>query len=534
MLLKWQDAKSWQATPAVLISHKLEVNSGDDSDTYKAVAKYRFKFNGKTYHNDQVSLSSMSDNIGSFHQDLNSKLYRIKLNGGQFTVWVNPDNPNESLINRDLRVGLLLFNGVFIVIFGIVGFGGILYGLFQSKKQTVLEVDPDQPWLSRSYWSSPTIEASGQSGLTFIAVFAGIWTTFSLMPLYVGIQDVLNGDLKGLIGCSFFSIGAFLFFIYWKMRRNLKTAKKMPLTLDPYPASIGGSFGGKIDIPASIPIATDNCKITISCTNYYRSGDDLEETIIWKRKTIPTFNQTSSGQQLSFHIELPEDLPVSMPDESRPYKKWKVEFSGADKNGKEIKCKYDNIPVFATAQKSSSISATDIRESKQATQRLFKKTAGEKLNFTYQNMTPELHYPMFRNSMIGGIFTIAGTVFIVAGLLIPDLVFKIVFPLLGGLAALGGLYGLLNSLSVRFANEGIYIKRTILGIPIAKKFIPSYSFENFSPKKSYNVSSGENQTQYYNITADNKDGKKIIVAEGFESLQEAETAIEILKEKLPY
>lgn len=534
MLYKWQQAKSWQATPAFLISHELKINSGDDTDTYKAVAKYRFKFNGKTYKSDQVSLSNMSDNIGSFHQDLNSKLYRIKLNRGEFTVWVNPDNPNESLINRDLRIGILLFNSAFIVIFGIIGFGGILYGLFQSKKQTVLDVNPDQPWLSRSYWSSPVIEAGGQDGIKFLAIFAAIWTTISLMPLYMGIQEITKGNLKGLIACLFFAIGLFLFYLCWTMRSKLKYSKQMPLTLDPYPASIGGSFGGKIDIPATLLLKPNSSEVLISCIRHYKSGDDLETDIVWKRKVVPTFDHTSTGQQAVFHVELPDDLPVSMPDESYPYKAWEIEFSGESKNGKSIKSSYENIPVFATAQQSKSISNIEIQESKQATQQQFEKSANEKLNFTYQNMTPELHYPMFRNPFIGGMFTIIGTIFTVVGLLIPDMVFKIIFPLLGGLAALGGLYGLLNSLTIRFANEGIYTKRRLLGVPVSKKFIPSYSFSNFSPKKSYSVTSGNDRTQYYNITADRRDGKKVVVAEGFESLQEAEIAIEILKQKLPY
>lgn len=55
-LNEWQAMKSWPAVDAYLLAASLDINRGDDSDTYEALAHYRYDFNGTTYENDRVGI----------------------------------------------------------------------------------------------------------------------------------------------------------------------------------------------------------------------------------------------------------------------------------------------------------------------------------------------------------------------------------------------------------------------------------------------------------------------------------------------
>ena len=108
-LYDWSRMLLWEATSAEVLNANLESHTGDDSTTYRAVARYKYHYAGQHYINDRVAISTRSDNVGSFQQQLGSRLRSAFNNNRPITVWVNPNDPQESIIDRSLRVGLLIF-----------------------------------------------------------------------------------------------------------------------------------------------------------------------------------------------------------------------------------------------------------------------------------------------------------------------------------------------------------------------------------------------------------------------------------------
>jgi hypothetical protein len=208
MISTWQAAKTWVQAPAQLISQRLKTDHGDDSTTYQAMAEYHYQAFGNSYASTRVAVSDGNDNIGSFQQDLARRLSTIASNGGHFMVWVNPDRPSDSLIDRSLRIPLLLFYSIFLLAFGGVGAGGMVYSFMKAKKhQELANVDPTSPWLSKRYWASPIKLSNAKSGSMAIGFFALAWSVISLAPLLVGIQELQAGNKLALIAFIFPAIG---------------------------------------------------------------------------------------------------------------------------------------------------------------------------------------------------------------------------------------------------------------------------------------------------------------------------------------
>jgi hypothetical protein len=123
----WQIMKSWQSTPTTLI----KVSASDNN----IEATYRYTVSGVEYSNDRVYLTSVKDNIGSYHQDMYLQLQWLKNNYQSITIWYNPNSPDYSVIDREVRWGLFALMTGFCSIFILIGLGVSNAGLKTSKQQ---------------------------------------------------------------------------------------------------------------------------------------------------------------------------------------------------------------------------------------------------------------------------------------------------------------------------------------------------------------------------------------------------------------
>ena len=105
------------------------------------------------------------------------------------------------------------------------------------------------------------------------------------------------------------------------------------------------------------------------------------------------------------------------------------------------------------------------------------------------------------------------------------LIFNIVFPLIGGLAFIGGVDAFFSALDIQVGAHGITSQKSLFGFNFKEKFIPSYGLKGFVAKESYSSSSGSKTTRYYNIEAHGTEGEKIVVAKKLKERAEADAAI---------
>ena len=136
-------ARNWPSADAVVLEVSLEkdrhVSSGPKSSgsvyyILDVKATYEYKVDDRTYTNDRVS-SRGADN-SAYHEDMYARLEDHKRVKEPITVWYNPANPAESILDRSIpwdKVGLSLLASVVFIAMGLgIAFVVHKYTLSQS------------------------------------------------------------------------------------------------------------------------------------------------------------------------------------------------------------------------------------------------------------------------------------------------------------------------------------------------------------------------------------------------------------------
>ena len=125
MVYDWARMQAWHSVPAQVDSATLQSHKpSKGGTTYSVSTRYRYQVAGVEYTGDRASLTTRADNIGSFQEQLGHRLQGAERTGEPVTVWVNPAQPTESIVDRSLRPGLLALQLGLALAFG--GFGGNL------------------------------------------------------------------------------------------------------------------------------------------------------------------------------------------------------------------------------------------------------------------------------------------------------------------------------------------------------------------------------------------------------------------------
>ena len=152
----WQ-MQSWAPVDARIVAAGYRTNSGD-SETYEAWAEYRYAFHGVQFTGNRVNISSGGDNIGNYQKATGNRLNNAR--GQIVTAYVDPDDPRESVIDRDVRWGLMGFKSIFLFVFGGVGLG-LLIAVWRAprEKDRTLATYQEAPWFLNDAWQTPTIRS---------------------------------------------------------------------------------------------------------------------------------------------------------------------------------------------------------------------------------------------------------------------------------------------------------------------------------------------------------------------------------------
>ncbi|MCA1964704.1 MAG: DUF3592 domain-containing protein, partial [Prosthecobacter sp.] len=173
----WWSACAWEEVPCWI--EKADLNSSRSrkgGTTSKATASYRYEYRGRTYHSEKVGFTGGSDNIGDFQQRAYAEIRAFAGKDRPFRCYVNPAKPEQAVIFRELRWGLMLMMSVFPMLFPLVGalisLGG-LQALRKARAEAKLAQQyPSEPWRWRQEWGEETIRES-KNGLPAFLIAAG-------------------------------------------------------------------------------------------------------------------------------------------------------------------------------------------------------------------------------------------------------------------------------------------------------------------------------------------------------------------------
>ena len=529
----WQ-MNSWAPVEAHLSRGGYETHRGDDSDTYQAFADYTYTYNGRQFQGSRVSLSSGADNIGSYQEDTGRALQRAAANNAAITVFVDPEQPADSIVDPDIRWGLLGFKSIFLFVFGGVGLG-LLIGAWRAprEKDASLPQYKDEPWLLNDDWQTATIRSSSKAAMHGAWFFAALWNLISApLPFVLYAEVTQKENYLALIGLLFPLVGIGL--IVWAVRRTREWTAfgPAPVTLDPFPGSIGGHVGGSIDL--NVPFIAGN-EFTVTLTNLhsYVSGSgknrSRREKAEWQKKLVAHAETGAKGTRLTFRFDVPAGENESDTEKDESYYLWRLNLH-AELAGTDIDRDYE-IPVYATATQSRFLSSIAVDRSEELQRAADQRSVREVVNLETTGNGKRMFFPIgrhlgsaFGGFLVGAIFAAAGWFLIVEE---GQKLFGGVFGGIGSLIALACLYMMCNSLEVLYANQEIRTVRRLLGIPISRKRMHQSRFERFEKDSSFKTQSGNKHVIYYTVAAVDRQGDKLVIGEGFKGDNEANAAIEL-------
>lgn len=498
----------WEHRQAQLLSAELAGNDG----TSRAEATYRYSYQGLQFTGDRVAIIEWSDNIGPFQQRLGSQLEQAFQQGRAVDVWIDPDDPQKAVLNRELRWGMIGFKMIFVVIFGGIGLGIIWAGL-RAKGNTIAHPKgADKPWLTRKEWASPVISSDAKAGMWAICIFAGFWNLIAFPIGILAFGDVLDGNPKALVALIFPVVGIGLLSWAVKLVRAYRRFGRAPLTMDPYPGSTGGQVGGSIDVGLSYD-PNIMFRTTLSCLYSYESGSGKNrrrsERVVWQSEGYAHTRRHGDKTRLEVLFEVDDGLPASDPQDSSSYHLWRINVH-ASLPGPDFDRSYE-IPVFPTTAKAEQVRTLSTEHSSAAEDRI--QSIEEVLNLKQVPGGVEIYYPAFRHpgGKIAGI--IGGLFFVTVGLLAAadgaPIVFPIVFPLLGGLIAFASAYSLLVSLRVRLDENSLTTEKHLLGMRVGGNRIFRSDVRSLGIKRGASASTGNKHTVYFTLQAHTHSGNSV-------------------------
>lgn len=531
----WQ-MQNWVPVDATLHQAGYETHSGDDSNTYEAHADYSYTFNGRLYFNNRVSIAGGADNIGDYQQDLGRLLSSAMSRGQTIVVVVNPENPAEAIIDPSLRWGLLGFKGIFFLVFGGAGLGMLIF-VFRAPKEKDATAPQyqDSPWLINDDWQTEIIRSSSKSSMWFAWGFAAFWNLVSAPLSFVIYEEVLEKDNTiALVGLLFPLIGIGL--ITWAIQRTLEWRRfgPAPVSLDPFPGSIGGHVGGTIDVNLPYDPGT-RFSVTLTSLHSYVSGSgdsrSRKESAKWQDAQVAHSGSGAKGTRLSFRFDVPDGLSESDADQgSDSYDLWRLNLN-ADLPGADMDRDYE-IPVYATAENSRRLSNFAISEAKSEQKQVDMDVIRDLIRLGSGISGKSMLYPMGRHLWNGIVGFIFGAAFAGIGwfLLVKEELWFMggVFGLVGSLILVSAFYYLFNSLEVIQQGSNIRTVRRLLGIPVRTREMRRYDFVRFEKKSSMSTQSGSKHVMHYTIYALGSTGQKLVVGEGFKGASQADAAAELI------
>jgi len=445
--------KAWNATQAQIV----DANGEDNVVT----ATYQYEVAGNKYQGERVYVTNVKDNIGSYHADMRRYLTEKRRTGQPVTVWFDPDNPVDSVIDRDMRWGLFALMTTFCSVFIILGLvvviaslkdkakthgsprfrlteirqswkaaqasgeysrGFIDYvksGLHQRSPTPSEYSDPGlQAWLGNPHWQTSHIRSNAKRGMYFMWLFAIVWSAISSPLLFVLGDELKQENYAALLGLLFPLVGIFLLKKAWDLTREWRRFGVIELEMDPFPGAIGGHVGGRLLIEG-IYQSGNQYRIELACVHSYVSGSgknrSRRESVLWSENGVADSNMAASssgtGTRLSFRFDVPDNLPESDVGQSGDYYLWRIKLS-ADIPGANLDRDYI-VPVFRTEDRTSSVQhdvsgqAAEIR-AKQAEVSQMALSAGQldqtalarSVRFSEQGGVSRFYYPMFRNKAL--------------------------------------------------------------------------------------------------------------------------------------
>lgn len=536
----WWSARGWEEVPCWIEKAEIVTGSGKGGATYETKAVYRYEYRGHTHHSESVTFMSGADNMGDFQQKAYGQIHALEGREQPFRCYLNPAKPDQAVLFRDLRWGVVLLMSMFPTAFPLAGAVVSLGGWLQARKARqagkLQEQHPQEPWRWRKEWAQDDIRTSGD-GLPFILAIAG-WILLVQGPLALAI--VIGGDLSKSLLAALGLLPCLLALIPLRMAWNrVKTRFALgrpALRLDQVPVTPGRVLEGELKLSQALsPRTIIHVRALCQRQIVRRAGKGTQTSTetIWEHGETLSASEARrdmNGVALPLRVEIPRGLPCQAIEDAESaafygeQHVWSLELTSGN-GGKPAVLP---LPVFMTREEAR-LAAYEARREIEAvvldTEQLVERLQlrGVTAEFDSSGIPTRIDCPPRRFGGVGIFLLLFGIVWSVAFVVMINKEAPWIFRIVWGISSPGlliaALWTLLHRRVVELRADELRIQH---------HFGPFYSWgETFEPRHIVRFTHDSNMQSgsvfYYRVRAETTFGKTKTLADGITESVTAKT-----------
>lgn len=389
-----------------------------------------------------------------------------------------------------------------------------------------------KPWLNNKDWTNASIRSTAKSDIWGGWILSIIWNGMCLLGLYI-FHAKINFEDPGILIIFVFPLVG-IFFIYMAVKTTLEWIKIGPttLTLDPFPGSLGGDFGGTIKI--KLPnLSGCHFKVCLQClaVSAGRSSRDVHrnshhvEKVKWERTGYAEVKGQLNSTELRFKFKVPDNLPQSQ-EPSDHYTCWSLNLEA-----KIPGSNFDRtfiVPVYKTQELLFS-DATKKYISEGIYTHEFPKNI---VQISQQGNEVKLYYPWHRNRDISSLMLIYGSIFLTVGCYVvfgpSEQIAGAIFAIIGLVVTITGLCFLVNTLTVFVSPKRIRVNRRIFGFGFSRE-IDKEALRDIRKADDFQPQASGKIGVRYKLVAYSKNNPEITVGDGIGNDQIADRLTVFIK-----
>lgn len=329
-------ANDWVLVQAKVDSVELERHSGRKGGvTYHASGAYRYTVAGKEYVNDKLSFMpyASSDKIGGWQQDMAALLRDAKESGKTLPVYVNPDDPADSVVDRGIRWSMVLLMGVFAVLFGGASVGALgalaatWFGGGDAPRGRKRDRKRAKEEAATGAGNAASIESGAGSSVIGLWILTVLWNAIAWPIALLTLPDrVGDGEWLGLFVLIFPLAGLLLF--GWCVVQTIGLWRRgaSSLALSGKQPRMGGRLSGTVRYERGEP--GKDFEVRLIATQRKREGHSTSVVPRWwrdlKARSTP---DADGGLRIPFQFDIPSrvEAPDLTPGDEPVALQWSVQ-----------------------------------------------------------------------------------------------------------------------------------------------------------------------------------------------------------------
>jgi len=335
-LAAWWNARTWIETPCRIITTELKTKSSDDGTSYEATGSYTYLWEGREYQSNRISLQGGGDSLGDYQKRVFRSMRKALLQQqGAALCYVNPRNPRESVISRELRPSQLALFSLFASLFPLLGAGVVGAGWYAGNQNraaaTLKHSHPEEPWRWKAQWNASPIPESVWGAGRVKMIVSAWWLLVSAPLLLAGLADGIHSRPEmawlALPGVFFLAASTMAAHQIRERARIGFMAIDIDLPLRPGQEITGAWITQKPLHPRDSPVLTIICTKSTTTRSGGKSSTAIET--VWKhQQPLGVIDQRReiSGFHLPFRLFIPSDADETTFNESPVGFSWKIQF----------------------------------------------------------------------------------------------------------------------------------------------------------------------------------------------------------------